>query len=145
MPRRTTSMLPSTRPFWNRRSLPIYVSRIWLRLAIALVFVMAGCLAMGLTLPVHAGTVQVCKTGCPHTTIGAAVAAANSGDTITIGAGVYTETINTNGKILTFVGAGAGVTIVDGNGSGRVFFSTADIALSDLTVQNGKVLSLIHI
>jgi Right handed beta helix region len=48
-----------------------------------------------------------CPTA-PYTTISAAVAAANPGDTIQVCAGIYPETVNVD-KSLTFLGAKAGV------------------------------------
>ncbi len=43
-------------------------------------------------------------------------------------------------KVLTFVGAGADNTFVDGSNTGRVFSVTAtSAAFSDLTIQNGNV------
>jgi uncharacterized repeat protein (TIGR01451 family) len=72
------------------------------------------------------------------TTIQAAVDAAANGDTISIPARVYTENVNITGKVLTFLGAGAASTIVDGGSAGRVFSSTSDITLANLTLQNGR-------
>ena len=37
----------------------------------------------------RAANISVCASGCDQTTIASAIAAANSGDTITIGAGTY--------------------------------------------------------
>jgi predicted outer membrane repeat protein len=74
------------------------------------------------------------------TTIQAAVDAAANGDTISIPAGTYTENVNISGKVLTFIGAGAASTIVDGSSAAdRVFNSDSDITLADLTIQNGNV------
>lgn len=54
----------------------------------------------------RAATITVCPSGCDYTSIQAAVNAASSGDTISIGAGTYDEQVIVN-KGLTLVGAGA--------------------------------------
>jgi hypothetical protein len=51
-------------------------------------------------------TRQVCASGCAYTTIGAAIAAADRDDTITIGPGTYNEQLTITKK-LTLQGAGA--------------------------------------
>jgi predicted outer membrane repeat protein len=90
----------------------------------------------------RAATLQVCPAACPYTTIQAAVTAASSGDTINIGEGTYPEHVVVGSKVLTFVGAGASSTFVDGTNNGRVFSVTAASAtFADLTIQNGKVIS----
>ena len=72
------------------------------------------------------------------TTIQAAIDAALPGDTISIPAGTYTEHLTVN-KSLTFIGAGAGSTIVDGGNTDSVFSITSgDVSISDLTVQRGN-------
>jgi DNA-binding beta-propeller fold protein YncE len=62
-----------------------------------------------------ATTLQVCPSGCTYSQIAPAVAAAQSGDTVTVAAGTYQGgfTINTS---LTLAGAGAGATIISGGG-----------------------------
>jgi len=59
----------------------------------------------------------VCPSGCAFTQVAAAVAAANSGDTISIAAGTYAGgfTVNVSLKL---VGDGAGKTIISGGGGG---------------------------
>jgi len=54
-----------------------------------------------------ATTLTVCATGCDATTIQAAVTAASAGDTITIAAGTYAESVSID-KSLTLVGPNAG-------------------------------------
>ena len=63
-----------------------------------------------------AATVTVCATGCDHTTLQAGLAAANTGDTVSVGAGTYvvTSTIIVTDKALTIQGAGEGQSIIDG-------------------------------
>lgn len=76
--------------------------------------------------------------GTACATIGAAVAKASSGDTIQIAAGTYNEhdiILNTE---LTLIGAGAGSTIVDAGGNGRIFTINLSSTLTDMTLQNGQ-------
>jgi Right handed beta helix region len=65
--------------------------------------------------PVSAATLHVCPSGCPYTQLAPALAAAHSGDTITIGPGTYAGgvTIDVSVKLL---GAGPGATIISGGG-----------------------------
>jgi hypothetical protein len=65
--------------------------------------------------PASAATLHVCPSGCPYTQLAPALAAAHSGDTITIGPGTYAGgvTIDVSVKL---VGAGPGVTIISGGG-----------------------------
>jgi len=79
----------------------------------------------------RAATLDVCPT-CTYSTIQAAVNAAASGDVISITTGTYTENVIITGKVLTFLGAGMGSTIVDGGG-----LYTADC----MTLTNVAVLS----
>ena len=62
-----------------------------------------------------AATLNVCQSGCPYTQLAPALAAAHSGDTITIGPGTYAGdvTINVSVKL---AGAGPGATIIKGGG-----------------------------
>jgi hypothetical protein len=71
-------------------------------------------------------------------TIGEAVSRAENGDTIHVLPGIYVENIEVNGKDLSFVGAGAAETVVDGGGIGRVFYiRNASVTISGMTIQNG--------
>ncbi|HEY6746471.1 MAG TPA: hypothetical protein VI357_12245 [Mycobacteriales bacterium] len=65
--------------------------------------------------PASAATLEVCQRGCPYTQLAPALAAAHSGDTITIGPGTYAGgvTIDVSVKL---VGAGSGATIISGGG-----------------------------
>jgi len=78
------------------------------------------------------------QTACK--TIGHAISLASSGDAIKVAPATYTEnlTISISLKIL---GADASTTIVDGNEAGTVVTissSSAVVALSELTIQNGS-------
>ena len=64
-----------------------------------------------------ADTITVCESGCDHVSIQAAVdAAAEQGDVIEIGPGLWMENLYTN-KQMVLRGAGPGVTIIDGSDS----------------------------
>ncbi|WP_167468597.1 InlB B-repeat-containing protein [Idiomarina ramblicola] len=88
--------------------------------------------------------VSVGSTG-DHTTIAAAISAAQPFDILRVEEGVYTEYDIQIGKNIAIVGAGAGKTIVQadttpGNAPGRVFSvssNLADVVISDVTIQNG--------
>ncbi len=62
-----------------------------------------------------AATLNICQSGCPYTQLAPALAAAHSGDTITIGPGTYAGgvTIDVSVKL---VGAGPGATVISGGG-----------------------------
>jgi hypothetical protein len=62
-----------------------------------------------------AATLDVCQSGCPYTQLAPALAAAHSGDTITIGPGTYAGgiTIDVSVKL---AGAGPGATVIRGGG-----------------------------
>ncbi len=62
-----------------------------------------------------AATVDVCPSGCPYTQLAPALAAAQSGDTITIGPGTYGGGV-TIAVSVKLVGAGPGATIISGGG-----------------------------
>jgi hypothetical protein len=66
--------------------------------------------------PASAATLTVCRSGCAYTQIGPAVAAASSGDTVSIGPGTYLGGFTID-KNLTLDGAGAQRTIISGGGS----------------------------
>jgi predicted outer membrane repeat protein len=69
------------------------------------------------------------------------IALADSGDTISLAAGTYLETINPMGKAIQFVGAGPGLTILDGGGVNRLIVCVAGetdgTIFSNLTVTGG--------
>lgn len=64
-----------------------------------------------------AATLTVCPSGCAFSQIAPALAAAGNGDTIAIGAGSYAGGF-TIAKNVRLVGAGAGVTTINGGGPG---------------------------
>lgn len=92
-------------------------------------------------------TVGPAGSGAEYTTIGAAVAAAVSGDTIEVAPGVYNERVDVN-KPLTLLGAQAGVdartrntpasaeSIVEGSGGSTAFYVTANgVTINGFTVE----------
>ena len=97
------------------------------------------CMLMAL-LPalVHAANITVCSSGCNQTSVAAAIAAANSGDTITIGAGSYSFNVEI-AKNLTLQGNGPGATILDAGklGTAMKVDAGANVTLQGATVQNG--------
>lgn len=67
------------------------------------------------TSPAFAETITVCTKGCDHNSIQAAIdAAAEEGDVIEIGPGVWRENLYTN-KQMVLRGAGSDLTIIDGS------------------------------
>jgi hypothetical protein len=81
---------------------------------VLLVPALAVLLLLGVR-PASAATLHVCQSGCPYTQLAPALAAARSGDTITVGPGTYAGgvTIEMSVKLL---GAGPGATIISGGG-----------------------------
>jgi predicted outer membrane repeat protein len=78
----------------------------------------------------------------PCKTIGHAVSQAQSGDTISIGAGTYAEHLDIE-KNLTLAGAGAHATVIDGSSSGTVVTigltnTVAVVTLSGMTIEHGS-------
>lgn len=108
----------------------------------------AGALALGLVLlcaPVQAATHCVAPGGgggC-FASVQAAVDAAASGDTISIAAGTYVESVLiAPRRILTLTGGGSQDTIIDGDGGSFVLGVTGPgtiVSLSDVTVRNADV------
>ncbi|HLZ21774.1 MAG TPA: right-handed parallel beta-helix repeat-containing protein [Ktedonobacterales bacterium] len=115
--------------------------------AALLVVGVAGLLA--LTSPTFAGAPTVhaassCVTpggtgGC-LASIQAAVSAAAAGDTITVAAGTYKESVTIT-KSLTLQGAGASSTIVDASGANQAFLiqGTSGVQLTGFTAENATL------
>jgi hypothetical protein len=108
------------------------------------VFIVAALAGLALSLspvrPVQAATRTVCASGCDHTTIAAAIAAASAGDTISVTDAVHTEAGILVSKNLTIQGQGAASTTVNGGGSGPVFTVAGGgviAAIQDMTISNG--------
>ncbi len=91
--------------------------RVFVRLGLGLVLLVpavAVLLLLGAR-PASAATLNVCQSGCPYTQLAPALAAAQSGDKVTIGPGTYAGgvTIDVSVKL---VGSGPGATIISGGG-----------------------------
>jgi len=79
----------------------------------------------------------------PKKTIAAGLVAVANRGTLHIAAGTYHENLNiniANGQTLNLIGAGSDVTIIDGNNSGSVMYSSGagTIILNDLTITHGN-------
>ncbi|HUH04508.1 MAG TPA: right-handed parallel beta-helix repeat-containing protein [Kofleriaceae bacterium] len=86
---------------------------------------------------------QVCASGAPYTTIGAAIAAAPGGSTIEICAGTYNEHLTIAGKQLHLRGvSGAGATFLDAGGQGTALVVSATqgtgVVVEGITIRNGN-------
>lgn len=85
---------------------------------------------------------DVCPSGCPFTSVTAAVAGTPAGGTIRICPGTYTALNVTVDKNLTIIGAGGGAdgTILDGQRTTRIFTIGDDntVTIRDLTVTRGQ-------
>lgn len=100
----------------------------------------------GLFSPQHsrAATLTVCGSGCAFTSIQAAINAAKTGDTITVGSGIYRETLVIGRGDFVIQGAGRSLSIIDGGGDGPVVkfipvhgSITNATVLSGFTIRNG--------
>ena len=92
-------------------------------------------------------TCDVCASGCAFSSVQAAIDAANSGATITICAGTYSETITIDNDV-TLAGAGDGAdaasnTILDGgqNGSVVTVNQGPTVTLRGLRITNGDTIN----
>jgi hypothetical protein len=111
------------------------------------VLALLAAMLSGQPVPVAlADTATVCADGCAHTTIAAAVQAADSGGTIAILDAVHTESGIVVDKDLTIAGGHAAGTIVQahaskGQAADRVFriVSGAQVVIRDMTIWHGKV------
>ena len=97
-----------------------------------------------LTLPLQAATITVADAGADHTSIQAAMDAANNGDEILVSPGTYLENIDFNGKAITLRSASGDPadTIIDGGGNGSVVTcasgETSSTVLDGFTITNGS-------
>jgi parallel beta-helix repeat protein len=109
--------------------------------------VVVGALLLTTTLAGAAGTGQdnltVCPApsetpGCSFASIQAAEDAAEPGDTISVQAGTYEEAVDVSTPDITLAGAGANVTVLEGDGinDNGIEIRVDGVTVQDLTVQN---------
>jgi hypothetical protein len=91
----------------------VMTARSLLRLLASLLLLLVGTVPLGSQ---AAAPLTVCPHGCAYTSIQAAIDAAPSGTTITIGRGTYREQLTIDND-LTLLGSGADGTIIDGGGA----------------------------
>jgi predicted outer membrane repeat protein len=73
-----------------------------------------------------------------YSSIQAAIDVASSGDTLSIAAGTYNENVSIDATWLTIEGAGAGATIIAGDGTSTTFaVSGGGVSMSHLTITGG--------
>ncbi len=88
------------------------------------------------------GQITINGSGPSFPSIQAAIVAASNGDVIDVGAGTYFENLNLGGKHLRIEGAGAGLTILDGSGTGRCLSilqgSPGTTRIENMTIRNGR-------
>ena len=85
---------------------------------------------------VEAATIRYVGSGQIYSTIGAAITAASTGDTIRVYAGTYNENVVIHKKI-SLIGNGSANTTINGGGSGDVVNITANgVNISGFTITN---------
>lgn len=103
---------------------------------ISLIILIGGLVAFAPS--VLAATLTVCASGCTYTTVDAAIAAATTGDTITLGTGSYAGFTSSGTKNLTITKAD-GVTILPIITSGVSLTSTGTTTISGLNVSGTTI------
>lgn len=89
---------------------------------------------------VMAATLTVCASGCGYTTVATALAAATTGDTITIGAGSYAGFTNDGTKNITITKA-AGVSVLPTITSAVTISSTGTTTITGLNLSGTTVIA----
>ena len=111
-----------------------------MRAATVLVAMVTAGIALAFASASPAATLQVCPSGCQYSQIAPAVAAAQSGDTVTVAAGTYQGGF-TIGVSLTLTGAGATQTIIKGGGPvvtiGAPGSSKLNVSITGVTITGG--------
>jgi parallel beta-helix repeat protein len=98
------------------------------------------CVVVALATTAWAGTITVCASGCDQVTIGAAVAASNNGDVISVGAGSYTENVVVNKSVVIRGQSGANDTFVNAADINKAVFAVvaSDVTISGFTVSGAN-------
>jgi hypothetical protein len=97
----------------------------------------------GAALARSARMLTVCPSGCAYTTISAALAAANDGDTLNVGAGTYAGGVVVS-KSVRIRGAGAAVTTISGGEIGVTIVAEKSVQISGLTISGAFTLDKEH-
>jgi hypothetical protein len=112
---------------------------------LALLALVASAVAVGV--PGQAAAkgpaIHVCPSGCAYSSIQDAINAAPNGATIAIAASTYTGGLNTDGKNLMLLGAGAGQTTISGGGLAFeigpvVEIDSGTVTISGVTITGGN-------
>lgn len=113
------------------RLVPRLLVHLWLAQAV---------LGMDLFVRVSGNDANSCTDAAPCRTLTRAVGVAAADDRIVIGSGLFRENVTID-KNITIVGEGAPKTIIDGRGAGRTvqILNRAVVAISDVTIQNGRL------
>jgi len=102
-----------------------------------LVLAVTAALALGPAGAASAATVTVCPSGCSFSQIAPAIAAANSGDTIQIGAGTYSGGFTVT-KSISLLGAGAASTTISGGGPVISIVPGVSVTVARVSVSAGS-------
>jgi len=90
-------------------------------------------------------TVRNVNTGVYYETIQDAIDAANPGDTIVVGAGIYFENLIVNKDNFALIGEDSTTTIIDGNGIGNAVNITAsNVNIINFTIQHAEYGTIIE-
>lgn len=82
----------------------------------------------------YAATLSVCSSGCTYSTIQSAInAAANSGDTINVGSGTYTENLIVN-KSVDLEGPNSGIATINGGSGFAITLESPNVTINGFTI-----------
>lgn len=86
----------------------------------------------------HAGTADICSSGCTYVSIQDAVTNGPENTPLTIAAETFTENVSISRSVI-LVGAGAGQTIIDGGAADSVIVvsGAVNVSISGVTIRNG--------
>ncbi len=107
---------------------------------------LAALAPLAMTPPTEAAaphvTRLVCPSGCPYTSIQAAIGASSAGDEVRVLAGVYLENITLKAGV-SVIGSGPGLSIIDGQALNAVVLGNTSAignstVVSGFTIRNGR-------